>query len=665
MKKLLLILGLILLNLSLVFAADGVPIVNLVAQDSAGQANVVVTALDRYDNAGIQWIKIYENADPTPVETKLCSGINPCVFSVTRDYPNTGAVTYQAEVKDNSNRDPVLSSIVTLNLAPVISNTQVTNIVSDGATFTWDTDELANSRIKYGIISGTYSNTKQDNNYVLNHSVALTGLSEGVTYYYVIESADPYGSVRTTTESTFVPRNINAPLISNVDSDVNIAVTPVQVTFTWDTDEVSDSNVRYGTVSGTYTASQYNPLTGLTHSVILTGLNDDTTYYYIVESTDIEIPSNTGRSLEGSFTIPDLTAPVLSNIRESDLTLTSIKINWNTNELSDSKVLYGTVTGTYTNTKEDSVDALTHSILLDNLVDGETYYYVVESADEHGNTARSAERSFTTGRVILEFTEPSDDEEYYVGENIEGEVRVENADVNDIEVDIDIVLYNEDENDEVSEINLEDKDIDSGKDEDFSFNFDLPYTLDEGDDYIIYAEVYVNGVRYREEIDVDISRKDHDVVISNVGVSTLKDSIEVSFEVTNRGKKTEQDVYIELDEYNLGLNLVSDRFELGAWDDSNDKVVKKFRFDRPESGMYTVEGNVFYGAYSTYAVKDFEIKDTQVQSRQSNVQLMEAQSYTQPSISEGSGLLSLSNITWGIVDFLLLVVVIYLLMWLI
>ncbi len=669
MKKIILILLLMILNLGFVFAIKAEPLLYLAAQDSGTNVSLAATAYDRYDNAGIEYVKIYEERGITDrlVGEKTCNYVNPCVFSMSEAYPISGSAIYYAETKDKDG-NVVFSANVPLNLAPILTNIVLTpDTDSTDRTVTWNTNENAVGAVKYGIVSGTYTSTANTDTNAdpLLNSITLTGLSEGVTYYYVVESVDLQVLKATSAEGSFTAHNPLVPIISNVNSNVNTAVTPVQVIVTWNTDIDATGTVRYGTVSGSYpsTANTDTNSDPRINSITLNGLNDDATYYYIVESNNL---GNIGKSAEGSFTIPDLTAPVMTNIQETDLTLTSVRIQWNTNELADSKVLYGTASGTYTITKQDLTDTLDHNILVDNLVDGVTYYYVIESTDIDGNTGRSAERSFTTGRILVDFIEPDDEDEFYVGDTIEGEVRVENADINDVEVDVEIVLYNEDEDDEVVEISLDDKDIDAGEKEDFSFNIDLSYNLDEGDDYILYAEVYVNGVTYRKEIDIDLDRKDHDIVIDNTQVFTIGDDVDISVDISNRGGKAESDVYIELKVYELGLNLASDKFELGKWDDSNNRMVKKFRFDKPEKGVYTLEANVYYGAYSVYTTKSFEIKDTPVlsENKQSNIQFLEGQQFTGQA-EEKHEWFTMENVTWGIADFLLLVVVIYLFVWLI
>ena len=72
----------------------------------------------------------------------------------------------------------------------------------------------------------------------------------------------------------------------------------------WDTDELSDSTIVYSTTPATFTTSigvatmvDSVAASGDRHSVALTGLTPNTTYYYQVKSTD---PSgNIGTEVNG------------------------------------------------------------------------------------------------------------------------------------------------------------------------------------------------------------------------------------------------------------------------------------------------------------------------------------------------------------------------------
>ncbi|RZN40072.1 MAG: hypothetical protein EFT35_03335 [Methanophagales archaeon ANME-1-THS] len=85
---------------------------------------------------------------------------------------------------------------------PVISN--VTVVLDSSITITWDTNEVSDSLVKYGVISGQYIVEKSDPQYVLNHSIALEAITEYGPYYFVVMSTDPSGNVAQSAEHIFI-----------------------------------------------------------------------------------------------------------------------------------------------------------------------------------------------------------------------------------------------------------------------------------------------------------------------------------------------------------------------------------------------------------------------------------------------------------------------------
>jgi hypothetical protein len=99
------------------------------------------------------------------------------------------------------------------------------------------------------------------------------------------------------------------PVISNVQVT---SITDTTAMIEWTTDEPGDSLVAYGTLStqwGSYPDSKNNTGMALNHSVTLTGLLQDTTYYFRVGSTDASGngPTTSGESI--FMTVPVAETP--------------------------------------------------------------------------------------------------------------------------------------------------------------------------------------------------------------------------------------------------------------------------------------------------------------------------------------------------------------------
>lgn len=97
------------------------------------------------------------------------------------DYNQVNFTT--AHWSNNSLQDPK---------APTIGNVIVNSITSSGATITWKTDLFADSVVKYGTTSGlgSLTSTGTGSTSTKFHSVTLTGLSAGTTYYYYVNSTN-------------------------------------------------------------------------------------------------------------------------------------------------------------------------------------------------------------------------------------------------------------------------------------------------------------------------------------------------------------------------------------------------------------------------------------------------------------------------------------------
>ena len=86
---------------------------------------------------------------------------------------------------------------------PVITNVANTTPTYNSVTITWDTDEPADSLVKYGTASGNYNMSKSNSASVTSHSIKLTELTPNTTYYYVVNSTDPSGNTNESAEYNF------------------------------------------------------------------------------------------------------------------------------------------------------------------------------------------------------------------------------------------------------------------------------------------------------------------------------------------------------------------------------------------------------------------------------------------------------------------------------
>ena len=195
-------------------------------------------------------------------------------------------------------------------------------------------------------------------------------------------------------------------IISNVQAT---STTGTSTLIQWDTNKLSDSQVVYWKTasSGTklhklYTATATD---ALSHSIFLNNLELNTSYTYIVKSTDLL--GQTKRSPKLSFTTLPLPPLAFVGVSAQNITATSALIVWDTNTLADSKVTYWKTASSSTSTSVvyDPNKVIGRSLFLGNLTPSTTYAYVVTSSDTFGRTVTSSVQIFTTTQ--LPFSTPS------------------------------------------------------------------------------------------------------------------------------------------------------------------------------------------------------------------------------------------------------------------
>ena len=165
---------------------------------------------------------------------------------------------------------------------------------------TWTTDELANWRVDYGTDPDALTQSVTDGALATSHSLPLTGLTPSTTYYYRVTSADAADNTTTSpAPESEAPANFvsgapdtTAPVISSVSA---VPGANGNATITWSTDELSTSRVDYGTTSDALTLNESAAGLVTSHSLALTGLSPDTTYYYRVTSADAANNSSSSR----------------------------------------------------------------------------------------------------------------------------------------------------------------------------------------------------------------------------------------------------------------------------------------------------------------------------------------------------------------------------------
>ncbi|MDD5146475.1 MAG: fibronectin type III domain-containing protein [Candidatus Pacebacteria bacterium] len=133
-------------------------------------------------------------------------------------YSTTSQIKIYAD--DNTGTSTSVSSsahTITLDFkGPVISSINAGSINTSTATVTWTTDEGGDSYVVYSTTSGFTSGTRTGSGAATtSHSVALSSLASGATYYYKVTSKDSLSNNSTSSEQNFATLN-QAGSLSNV-----------------------------------------------------------------------------------------------------------------------------------------------------------------------------------------------------------------------------------------------------------------------------------------------------------------------------------------------------------------------------------------------------------------------------------------------------------------
>ncbi len=151
-----------------------------------------------------------------------------------------------------------------------------------------------------------------------------------------------------------------------------------------------------------------------------TGLDNQTTYYYLVTVVDDhgnESEYNAVNQISGVATRAgdglqpdgsggsDTAAPVITELTAINITTTTATITWTTDELSNATVGYSTDTS-YTTERGVSTMGISHSVTLTNLSPGTQYYYRAISYDPVDNKGQEEDSSVYTFTTSTDTTGP-------------------------------------------------------------------------------------------------------------------------------------------------------------------------------------------------------------------------------------------------------------------
>ncbi|MHB8362013.1 MAG: DUF2341 domain-containing protein [Patescibacteria group bacterium] len=397
------------------------PVGNLIATDSSIKAqkkwNVALSwTAPTYQGAGNLQYLIYRSSNNVDF-TKVGATIG---LSYIDNTPQSALYYYYVLVEDGAGA--FSSNSYTVSITPTGRYTtppileggpNISNLTDQSATISWSTNRNGDSKIQYGLSPTNFYQTEPSvPTQATYHSVTLTSLSPGTTYYYKALWTDTDGNTGTSYESSFTTNP--PPEVSNVHA-TNVSLYSGYVTFS--ISNAVQATIEYGptpSYGGTVSIAT-SPATS-TYSVPLTNLSSGTSYNYRIVMQDSSGNIFYSDNYADLVTLP---APKITNVRLAqvrDTVIPTVMVTWDSNTPISSIITYWPSGNTAETQNKINITLQkgTHQIFLQGLNSKTTYNLVVKGVDKMGNEASSYTQTFTTATNTMP--------PLVTGLNVQGEV---------------------------------------------------------------------------------------------------------------------------------------------------------------------------------------------------------------------------------------------------
>jgi len=375
---------------------------NLVASDSSIKSqslwNITLSwTKPIYQGAGNLTYDIYRSSDNhTFTKSGSTSGL-----SYVDNTATSARYYYKIYTKDGADATSSGTNAVSIiptgkwTSAPSLdSGPTVSSVTTKKATIAWGTSRPSDSKIQFGVEVGKYYAEEPSNStQTASHTINLTNLTPGTTYYYKAKWTDEDGNTGISDEKSFTTDP--APTITDPKAkSISLASAIIE----YKSKGATKVKIYYGKTTSFGGLKEISTSTSETiYTTELIGLEDGTKYYYKINTFDSESSEYEGNTL----TFETLPRPRISNVRVQEVRGTAqptMLITWTTNTEVSSIVTY------YPQARpEDARDEINvalvkdeHKIIVKGLVTHTPYYLIVKGRDKAGNEAQSDRQQFDT-----------------------------------------------------------------------------------------------------------------------------------------------------------------------------------------------------------------------------------------------------------------------------
>jgi phosphodiesterase/alkaline phosphatase D-like protein len=221
-------------------------------------------------------------------------------------------------------------SDVDLSAPAITTAPEVIYKTDRSVTVQWVTNEAADAELSFGTDQADLDQVSSDPDFDTEHTLTLTNLTAATTYYFQAASKDQNNNGPTQSSVLEFTTDSSPDITNPVIQNVTVSPGDKSALITWETDEVSDSAVKYGAAGGTLGFTAGDAADAKTHSLTLTNLTPGTEYGYQVESIDrsgngpaVGTTATFTTFAEGQTPTPD--APAKPSVTAGN---SSVRVSW-------------------------------------------------------------------------------------------------------------------------------------------------------------------------------------------------------------------------------------------------------------------------------------------------------------------------------------------------
>jgi len=273
-----------------------------------------------------------------------------------------------------------------------------TNVSTNPTTFTWNAPAGATSFQLQVSRSSTFRDTVVNQSGISSTSYSITSLANGITYYWRVRASNAGGQspFSSTWRFTTIVAPLAPALVSPPNGATNIPASPI--TFTWNVSTGATSYQLQVSTNSSFSSTVVDRDTISNTSSSVTGLANDTTYYWRVRA------SNAGGTSPFSSTwrFTTLVAPpgpptlILPADGATGVSIRPTTFTWNPSGQQASYQLQVSKSSTFSDTVVNQSGITPTSYLASGLANGTTYYWHVRASNAGGTSPFSITWRFTT-----------------------------------------------------------------------------------------------------------------------------------------------------------------------------------------------------------------------------------------------------------------------------